>query len=223
MHANIIFDIVAFLFAISIHESAHAWSADRLGDPTARLLGRVTLNPVKHIDPLGTIIFPLLGALSGLPIFGWAKPTPVDTRRLRHPRRDDVLVSGAGPASNLLVAIVAVVALLAIRVSSPDGAYLIGSLPFRVSDAGDSLLVPVVLLCYSFLWVNVLLAVFNVIPVPPLDGSHMLAGALPRRLRDIYERAADYSFLLMILLLMSGIPLLLYRPVIGLFHFLLRI
>ena len=222
MSPNIIFDIAAFLFAISIHESAHAWSANRLGDPTARMLGRISLNPARHIDPVGTILFPLIGALSGLPVFGWARPTPVDTRRLRHPRRDDVLVSGAGPASNFLVAIVAVVLLLGIRLSSAAGAVFVGNLPDSSAAAQGSLLATVVLLFYRFLLINLLLGVFNLIPIPPLDGSHILAGVLPDRLRYIYEEIGRFGFLLLILLLMTNIPWLLFSPFLRLFHSLLR-
>ena len=223
MSPNVIFDIAAFLFAISIHESAHAWSANRLGDPTARLLGRISLNPVRHIDLVGTILFPLIGALSGLPLFGWAKPTPVDTRRLRHPRRDDVLVSAAGPASNFLVALVAVGLLLAIRLASPLGAAFVGNLPYSSEAAEASLLTTVGLLFYRFLLINLLLGVFNLIPIPPLDGSHILAGMLPDRLRYFYDEIGRFGFLLLILLLMTNIPWLLFTPVLVLFHLMLRL
>lgn len=222
MHPDIIFDIVAFLFAISIHESAHAWSANRLGDPTARLLGRISLNPLRHIDPVGTVLFPLLGVLSGLPMFGWAKPTPVDVSRLRHPRRDDVLVSAAGPASNFLVALGAVGVLLGIRLVSAEGAAIVGGLPVR-SAQETSLLTPVTLLFYRFLLINVLLGVFNLIPIPPLDGSHVLAGVLPPRLRAAYSEVGRFGFLLLLLLIWTDIPLRLFLPVLWLFHSLLRL
>lgn len=221
MHPDVIFQIVAFLFAISIHESAHAWSANRLGDPTARLLGRITLNPLKHIDPVGTVLFPLIGALSGLPILGWAKPTPVDTRRLRKPRRDNVLVSAAGPASNFLVAFAALAALLVIRFASSEGATIVAGLSFGQA-MGDSLLTPVSLLLYNFLFVNVLLGVFNLIPIPPLDGSHMVAGALPARARALYSELGRYGFVLLFLLLFTNLPFRLFSPVLGVFNSLLR-
>jgi Zn-dependent protease len=220
---NIIFDIVAFLFAISIHESAHAWSANKLGDPTARLLGRISLNPVKHIDPVGTILFPAIGILSGLPVFGWAKPTPVDTRRLRHPRRDDILVSVAGPASNLLVVLVAFFALIALSFSSPMASTFVRGLPYSSFMARESLLLAFGLMLYHFLFINVLLMVFNLIPVPPLDGSHILSGLLPGKLRDLYQAAYSFSFLLMILLIMSGIPGKLFWPVMTFFVMALRL
>ena len=125
---EIVFQIISFLFAISIHESAHAWSANRFGDPTARLLGRISLNPIRHIDPIGTILFPLVGILAHAPIIGWAKPTPVDTLRLRNPVRDHVYVAAAGPISNFLVAAGAVVLLLLLRFASPEAARTLAAL-----------------------------------------------------------------------------------------------
>ncbi len=222
MSPYLIFDIVALLFAISIHESAHAWSANRLGDPTARLLGRISLNPLRHIDPIGTVLFPVILAFAGLPIFGWAKPTPVDLRYLRHPRRDDMLVSAAGPASNFLVAVVAVLLLLGMRVTSPQGAAVVSGLMAGVVR-GDSLLIPVALLFYHFLFINLLLGVFNLIPIPPLDGSHILSGLLPDRLRSVYSEVGRFGFLLLLLLLYTGVPYRLFSPVLGLFHSLLRL
>ncbi len=222
MSPYLIFDIVALLFAISIHESAHAWSANRLGDPTARLLGRISLNPLRHIDPIGTVLFPVILAFAGLPIFGWAKPTPVDLRRLRQPRRDDILVSAAGPASNFLVAVVALVLLLGVRVASPQGAAVVSGLTAGVVR-GDSLLTPVALLFYHFLLINLLLGVFNLIPIPPLDGSHILSGLLPDRLRSLYSEVGRFGFLLLLLLLYTGVPYRLFSPVLRLFHSLLRL
>ena len=218
MNPYLIFDIVALLFAISIHESAHAWSANQLGDPTARLLGRISLNPLRHIDPLGTVVFPLLLALSGLPIFGWAKPTPVDPRNLRQPIRDDVLVSAAGPASNFLVALVAVMLLLGLRAVSAQGAAVVSGLAAG-SAQGETWLTPVALLFYHFLLINLLLGVFNLIPIPPLDGSHILSffHLLPDRLRSVFW------FLLLLLVLWTGVPFRLFLPVLGLFHSLLRL
>src|ERR1700719_4229961 len=101
---EILYQMIAFLFAISVHESAHAWTASRCGDPTARMLGRVSLNPIRHIDPIGTSVLPLVAAISGIPLLGWAKPTPVDPRNFRHPVMDDILTSVAGPGSNFIVA-----------------------------------------------------------------------------------------------------------------------
>src|SRR5262252_238953 len=120
-HVDIVFRIIAFLFAISLHESAHAWTANRCGDPTARMLGRVTLNPIKHIDPVGTVLLPLIAAFAHIPVLGWAKPTPVNPRNFKNPMRDDILTSVAGPVSNFLVATIAVAVLAAVSLLSPLG------------------------------------------------------------------------------------------------------
>lgn len=214
---TIIFDIVAFLFAISVHESAHAWSASRLGDQTARMLGRITLNPLKHIDPVGTVLFPLIGALTGAPIFGWAKPTPVNLRELRNPRRDHMLIAAAGPASNFVVALLAVVLLLVAKRAIPAG--------FAADNAaaGTSVATGIVELLYSFMLVNIILGVFNLIPIPPLDGSAILYGFLRGRAAQLYLELGRFSFLLLILLLWTSIPRMLFLPVLGLFQSLLRL
>src|SRR5271157_5070623 len=127
-YVDIAFQIIVFLFAISVHESAHAWMANRLGDPTARMLGRVTLNPIKHIDPVGTILMPLIAMISHFPVIGWAKPTPVDPRNFKNYVRDDILTSVEGPVSNFLTAALAVVGLMVIARVSPLGHYLVPAL-----------------------------------------------------------------------------------------------
>src|SRR5712664_4753171 len=120
-HVDILFQLIVFLFAISVHESAHAWMANRCGDPTARMLGRITLNPIKHIDPFGTILLPLIAMFTGIPVLGWAKPTPVDPRNFRNPVRDDILTSVVGPISNFMVASGAVLILILVKSLSPRG------------------------------------------------------------------------------------------------------
>src|ERR1700688_4584610 len=120
-HVDILFQIIAFVFAISVHESAHAWMANLRGDPTARMLGRITLNPIKHIDPVGTVLLPLVAVFAHIPMLGWAKPTPVDPRNFRNPVLDDILTSIVGPISNFAVAIVATILLLVIKLTSPTG------------------------------------------------------------------------------------------------------
>src|SRR4030088_855604 len=114
---EILYKMIAFLFAISVHESAHAWTASRCGDPTARMLGRVSLNPIRHIDPIGTILRPIVAAVSGFTVLGWAKPTPVDPRNFRNPLLDDILTSVAGPVSNFVVALLGLLALMAIALA----------------------------------------------------------------------------------------------------------
>jgi Zn-dependent protease len=124
-HVIILFQLIAFLFAISVHESAHAWMANRQGDPTARMLGRISLNPIKHIDPIGTVLLPLIAMLTHFPVIGWAKPTPVDPRNFKNPVRDDILTSVAGPVSNFIVATGATILLAAIAAMAPGGRMLV--------------------------------------------------------------------------------------------------
>src|SRR5205809_291983 len=127
-HVDILFQLIVFLFAISVHESAHAWMADRCGDPTARMLGRVTLNPLRHIDPFGTVILPVICMLLGAPVFGWAKPTPVNTRNFRKLVKYDILTSMAGPVSNLLLACAATLLMALIALSSQEGNMMVKAL-----------------------------------------------------------------------------------------------
>jgi len=194
----VLFSFVAFLFTISVHESAHALVADRCGDSTARLLGRVSLNPLRHAELFGTVIFPAVTALGGLTL-GWAKPTPVDLRKLRHPRRDDILVSAAGPASNLMTALLCLGALLAIRLASAEGARVVERLALTGRpDIAGSLLNPLAWLLHRVLVISVVLGIFNLLPVPPLDGSHIFRHLLPARLQDWYGRAGRFGFLILL-------------------------
>jgi Zn-dependent protease len=189
------------LLSLTIHEAAHAWTADTLGDPTARALGRVSLNPLVHIDPVGTVLLPLIAMFSGLRfIIGWAKPVPVTLRNLRHPRRDFMIVAAAGPISNLVQATVCAFAL-----------HLVS--PPAVEDA------PGLLATTLFLAVrlNLLLAFFNLIPVPPLDGGNVLLGLLPPRLAAGYSQVRQYGFIVLYALLFTGIASALIMPPTNLF------
>jgi Zn-dependent protease len=177
------------VLSLAFHEAAHAWTADRLGDPTARLLGRLTLNPIAHIDWIGTVLFPLIAMSSGLPLIGWAKPVPVNGARLRSPRRDFAVVALAGPASNLLLAVAAAVLLMLVEATAGRGA--------GVPAFATSILTLAV-------YLNVLLAVFNMIPIPPLDGGNVLAGLVPEPVARLIDRVRPYGFLLLYLLLFVG-------------------
>jgi len=182
---------IVLLFSLTVHETAHAWTADRLGDPTARLLGRVSLNPIVHADLIGTVFFPLLAIVGGVPLIGWAKPVPVNIRKLRHQRRDYVLVAAAGPASNLIMALVAAVLLLLVPVS-----------PVTLGEPNVS--APVASLLSRAVQLNLLLAIFNMLPIPPLDGGNVLSGLLPDRLAMPFNRIRPYGFLLLYALMLTG-------------------
>jgi len=211
---DILFQIVVFLFAISVHESAHAWTAMVNGDPTAYMLGRVTLNPLKHIDPVGTVLLPLIAMLTGLPVIGWAKPTPVNPRNFRTPVRSDILTSVAGPVSNLLVAGIAVVLLVFIALLLPGGRIIVHNLALGATTDTGSLLMPASLFLYETMFINVLLAIFNLIPVPPLDGSHVLRHLLPAGAQRAYDMAGMVGLVLLVLVGGRFIAFVL-NPVVG--------
>src|SRR4051812_25718884 len=194
-HVDILFQLIVFLFAISVHESAHAWTANRCGDPTARMLGRVTLNPLKHIDPVGTILLPLIAAFAHIPVLGWAKPTPVNPRNFKNPMRDDILTSVAGPISNFMVASIAVALLALVSLASPLGRQIIHGIPMGLVSGGDSALVPMCLFVYELMVINVVLAVFNLIPVPPLDGSHVLRHFLSPGALRVYDTIGIFGLM----------------------------
>ena len=187
---NIVFRVATWLIplvvAIVLHEISHGWVANAFGDPTAKRKGRLSLNPIRHVDPVGTIVLPLVLAVSGAPVFGWAKPVPVVARRLRNPRWHMMLVALAGPGMNLLLALVGALAWAGLRwLSPPDG-------------LGWEFLV---LNVFNFVLINVSLAIFNLLPIPPFDGGHVVEGLLPRALVPRYARLARFGFPILFLLL----------------------
>jgi Zn-dependent protease len=189
--AGIFISFIVLLFSLTVHEMAHAWTADRLGDPTARLLGRVSLNPIVHADLIGTVVFPLVSMVSGAMLIGWAKPVPVTLRYLRHPRRDYMLVAAAGPVSNLVLAVFAAILLAIVPVS-----------PQTMGESNVS--VPIATLLTRLVNLNVLLAVFNMLPIPPLDGGNVLAGLLPPNLAELLNKVRPYGFVLLYALILSN-------------------
>jgi Zn-dependent protease len=190
--------VVALLFAVSVHESAHGWVAWRCGDPTAKDLGRITLNPIKHIDPFGSVVLPGLLALTGSPVFGWAKPVPVSLARTRHPRSANLLISAAGPISNLLLGAIFAAAFFAVR-------------PLLLDDGDLTWLAPILLFLLFSVGVNVVLAVFNLLPIPPLDGFGVLESLLPARLQPLTALLRRFGLLVLVVVIFSGV----LRSVLG--------
>lgn len=199
-----VFEFVVLLFALSFHECAHGWVAWRLGDPTARMLGRITMNPARHIDPLGTLLLPALALFIGFPLIGWAKPTPVTTRNFKNYRRDDILTTLAGPASNILACILSFLVLIGISKSSASGAASVAAVAFHGLGGLDPQIMaaapvayPLAEVFYISLLLNLFLAAFNLLPLPPLDGSHLLRHFLPYKWLSTYDRLGILSLFLM--------------------------
>ena len=190
---------IVLIVSLSVHEAAHAWMADRLGDPTARQLGRLTLNPLSHIDWIGTVLFPLVAIYSGLPLIGWAKPVPVNWNNLRSPRRDFAVVALAGPVSNVLLALGAVVVLL--------------GLVFAARNGTDFLPMVSLSLVERFIYLNVFLAFFNMLPVPPLDGGNVLAGFVPESMARLIDSVRPFGILILYALMFMGVLNTISRPV----------
>jgi Zn-dependent protease len=191
--------IAVFLLAISVHESAHALGASWMGDQTARLLGRITLNPVKHIDPFGSVLVPALSLLSGFGIFGWAKPTPVDTRQMRQPLLGEIVATVAGPVSNFLLVGIGLLGLFVTANTSALGRATVQGLITGYLPDPSSLLLPLVWFLYLMVAINTLLALFNLLPIPPLDGSHVFKHLLPDQVARSYEMIGGFGFIILIL------------------------
>ncbi len=194
--------ILPVLLAVSLHEAAHAWMADRKGDSTARLLGRLTFNPFKHIDPVGTILVPILMIIFTGFAFGWAKPVPVDIRNLKNPKKDMMWVALAGPVSNFIMAFLWAV-------------FLYVSLIFHDSRSTVSLFL--LYMPIAGITINVILGVLNLLPIPPLDGGRIMAGLLSPRASLQYSKIEPYGFFIIIGLMVSGLLSSIIFPVINVF------
>ena len=198
--------MVVLLLAISAHEAAHAWMSYKFGDDTARLLGRITLNPVAHIDPIGTLLIPIIGFIMGSMgvnsfLIGWGKPTPVNPLRWRRKDLANVMVSLAGILANLLIATIALIIFKVLQLTSLGAA-----IP-------DSMIEPVSLLLRSLLFMNVSLAVFNLLPFPPLDGSKVLETFLPESMQPVLAVLEQYGYIILVVLMYIGVFSLIMAPV----------
>jgi Zn-dependent protease len=215
-----VFEFALLLFSLSVHECAHAWTASRLGDETARMMGRVSLNPMDHIDPIGTLLLPglmIFGPLFGLSmfggfLFGWAKPVPIISRNFRNFKRDDTLVSLAGPASNLILAIIAFFGMAAVLFSESHSGLMVA--PSSTQQALG-------LLCNLGMTLNLTLCIFNLIPIPPLDGSHMLRHVLPYNAVQTFDRISGIASYLLIIFVGRAILGVVMTPVLQMAYSLL--
>ena len=207
--------MVVLLLALSAHEAAHAWMSYKFGDDTARLLGRITLNPVAHTDPIGTLLIPIAGFVFGamgggrFPLIGWGKPTPVNPLRWRNKDLANVMVSIAGILANLLIALIAFVIFKYLLMSG------------LIDQMSDSTQEPVILFLDNLLIMNISLAVFNLLPFPPLDGSKVLETFLPAEMQPALEFLERYGYFLLILLIYMGVFGAIIRPIINFVHYLL--
>ena len=209
--------LLVLLFAITVHEASHGWAAFKMGDPTAYHLGRVTLNPIAHIDPIGTILIPIMLAIMGFPFFGWAKPVPVNPLNLRNPRRDNLIISAAGPISNLTVAFIAFFGVIILKTLTSG--FLGGSSQSFVNSLASGIF----FILYYTIVINVILATFNLIPIPPLDGSGVLLGLISDEAAQKYEQIRPYGFIIIIILWITGILRAMFALILGIVDFFINL
>lgn len=192
--------VIPVIFAVTVHEVAHGWVASQFGDQTAKSMGRLTLNPIKHIDPVGTIVIPAIMYFTSGFIFGWAKPVPVNWRNLGHPRRDMAIVAIAGPAANLLMLLFWAMSAKVIMLLGDDSNYLTQLL---------------FIMCSIGIMINIVLMILNLFPVLPLDGGRIMTAMLPRNLAISFSRMEPYGLIILVVLLLSGILWKILLPLIG--------
>lgn len=192
--------VIPVIFAVTVHEVAHGWVASRFGDQTARSMGRLTLNPIKHIDPVGTIVVPAIMYFTSGFIFGWAKPVPINWRNLGHPRRDMAIVAIAGPAANLLMLLFWAMSAKVIMLLGNDSNHLT-QLLFIMSNIG--------------IMINIVLMILNLFPILPLDGGRVLTAMLPRNLAISFSRLEPYGLIILVVLLLSGVLWKILLPAIS--------
>ncbi len=200
---EIVIQIVVLLFAVSFHESAHGYVAMKCGDNTARDLGRITMNPLKHLDPIGSLFFPAMLAFSGLPVFGWARPVPISLRGVPNPRRANLLVSAAGPLSNVILAVAFGIVVVILK-------------RLFILESNPAILRPLFLIAASSVLVNVSLAIFNLLPVPPLDGFGVVESLVPASALPAVIFLRRYGFVILVVLMFTGVLGFLMRPIQGL-------
>ena len=218
---EIVSQLLAFALALSIHESAHGWMAERLGDPTARWLGRITLNPLKHVDPIGTVVFPLFLAFINAPVIGWAKPVPFVSRNLKNQKWGPGLVALAGPVSNVALGAAVTIVLLVMKATMPMFKPLLFAVLSQGALGARGIAAPIIYFLYFLAAINIMLAVFNLIPIPPLDGSHLLQWVLPARFHYHYAQLGRFGMLILFGLLWIGALGVILRPFFNLLVWLL--
>jgi Zn-dependent protease len=209
--------MVALVFSLSVHESAHAWTSNRFGDDLARLQGRISLNPAVHVDPIGTLLFPAISFFTHIPIIGWAKPTPVNPLKWRNKRVANFWVSAAGVISNAIIAIVAGILMRVLFEANVVGLYIHPFYGLSAEATGGSIIAEGgAKLLSGFFSLNVALAIFNLLPVPPLDGSKILASILPDSFESGIEMLERFGFMLLMVLVFTGVLGVIFRVVMPL-------